>query len=255
MKPAISTLIIYKNKEKKLQKLVENNPKIQNWEIVDEGFHELNGKTIKQLKNLASINGLNFAVHAPFSSINLAEANQILREKFVWFMKKSLKKAYKLEARIWIVHPGRLTPFTYFFPEKAWEAQISSLNILAKEANLTGINLVVENMIGDFTLFKSVKDGLKILENSENVGICLDVGHANLTKNLDNFLRKISKIQHIHVHDNNGFEDEHLPAGEGTVNWKKLQKWFKTTNYNGWVVAENYKLNHSLKTLKFLGLI
>ncbi len=234
----------------------ENQEKIKNWEIIDEGYHRLDKRKIRILKNLASTGNLSFTVHAPFSSINLAEANQTLRNKFLLFMKKSLENAYSLEAKVWVIHPGRLTPFTYFFPETAWSSQISSFKRFVKEAEDLGVKVVVENMVGEYSLFKTIKDGLRILEETENsIGICLDVGHAYLTGALEKFLVEIPQIQHLHVHDNKGLKDDHLPAFKGNINWKKVFKQLKKISYNGWIVAENYTLNHALKTLKKLNLI
>lgn len=257
LKPAVSTLVIYKDEKGSLQRLVEENQeKIKNWEIIDEGYHRLDRRKIRFLKNLASTRNLSFTVHAPFSSINLAEANQTLRNKFLLFMKKSLENAYSLEAEIWVIHPGRLTPFTYFFPEVAWKAQINSFKRFLKEAEGLGVKVVIENMVGKYSLFKTLDDWLRIVrEIEEDVGLCLDVGHAHLTGDLDVFLTKTPQIQHLHIHDNKGLEDSHLPAFEGNINWKKVFKHLKKVNYDGWVVVENYTLNHALKTLKNLNLV
>ncbi len=255
MQPAISTLVVYKNRFGNLVKILEENFRIQNWEIIDEGFHGLDEKKIVRLRDLASTQNLKYAVHAPFSSINLAEANPTLRGRFVEFMKESLEKTYKLEASIWVVHPGRLTPFTLFFPEEAWKAQIDALKSLVKEANKVGVKVVVENMIGVYSVFKTVEDGIKILENVEDIGICLDVGHANVTGVLEEFIKKVPAVQHIHVHDNHGVEDEHLAAGDGTIDWDWFVEQLKKIKYRGWIVAENYELKDSIKTLERLKLV
>lgn len=255
LKPAISTLISYRGRDEKLVKVIESCEYVKNWEIIDEGFHKLNNKLIKSLVELSSTRKIRYAVHAPFSSINLAEVDQNLCRCFIRFMLASLKKAYKIEASTWVVHPGRFTPFSYFFPEECWKAHLASLNLLAKEASNLGIQVVVENMVGDFALFLTIDDGVKIVDNVDCVGICLDTGHAHIVGSLEEFLDKLPKIKHVHVHDNRGEKDEHLAAYDGNINWNVFLEKLKTTGYDGWIVAENYHLSDAIKTLKRLGLL
>jgi sugar phosphate isomerase/epimerase len=171
------------------------------------------------------------------------------------FMKKSLINAYKLEAKIWILHSGRFTPLTYFFPEKAWEAHNNSLLELSKEARNMGVGIAVENMLGGYELFNSPKNGRKILEDvkSENIGLCFDIGHANLLGDIDSFLEVFSnEIIHIHIHDNDGKEDSHLPVGEGSIKWKNFLDWLEKAKYKGWIVFENYDVSDVKRGIDFL---
>lgn len=60
------------------------------------------------------------------------------------------------------------------------------------------------------------------LRGTENVDICLDIGHANYSRtDLPEWFRKMGeKIGYLHLSDNSGFYDEHAPLGAGTVDWK-----------------------------------
>ena len=252
---AVSALIIYKKEFAELSDTINNNLDIMNWEVVDEGFHKLNKMNVNKLREIASTRDIEYTVHAPFSSVNLAEADTALRNMFMRFMKESLTNAYKLEAKIWVLHSGRFTPLTYFFPEKAWEAHNSSLLELSKEARNLGIRIAVENMLGEYELFNSAENGSKILDNvkSENIGLCFDIGHANLLGNIDSFLEVFSdEIIHVHVHDNDGKEDSHLPVGKGNIKWKSFLDWLEKVRYKGWVVFENYELSDVKQGMEFL---
>jgi sugar phosphate isomerase/epimerase len=255
MRPAVSTLIVFRKEFSELSQVVDDNVDILNWEVVDEGFHRLDRVETARLRDIASTRSVSYAVHAPFSSINLAEADPALRRMFTRFMGESLRRAYELEAGIWVLHPGRLTPFTYFFPEKAWEANRRSLLELSREARDLGIRVAVENMLGGYELFSGVKDGMRLLEDvkGENVGLCLDVGHANLGEGMEPFLRDLSEeILHIHVHDNDGKTDSHLAVGRGSIRWEKFVGFLKNSGYDGWVVFENYELRDVKEGVNFL---
>ena len=55
----------------------------------------------------------------------------------------------------------------------------------------------------------------------DNVGVCLDLGHANITVGTDAAIATLGRrIATVHVHDNHGIKDEHLWPGGGTIDWK-----------------------------------
>ena len=61
--------------------------------------------------------------------------------------------------------------------------------------------------------------------NSGNFGICLDTGHFNLFSKIGlrewiGIIRPY--IMELHLHDNYGVSDDHLPPGRGTFDFKTL---------------------------------
>ncbi|MEM3055161.1 MAG: TIM barrel protein, partial [Candidatus Bathyarchaeia archaeon] len=82
----------------------------------------------------------------------------------------------------------------------------------------------------------------------------LDIGHANLNGQIELFLKTFSdRIVHIHAHDNNGKEDQHLGIGYGTVNWEKIAKLLKKTSYDKTIVVESVEhVAESLQKLEAL---
>ncbi len=76
--------------------------------------------------------------------------------------------------------------------------------------------------------------------NSPNVGVCLDIGHANLFEEVETtILATGSLVKHLHIHDNygmrkdSGFSDLHLAPGEGSIDWRKCMEALKRINYQG----------------------
>ena len=56
--------------------------------------------------------------------------------------------------------------------------------------------------------------------NDPRLGICLDVGHANVCSRMDVFswLETLAPwIRHFHIHNNDGTWDTHSPLGQGTI--------------------------------------
>jgi sugar phosphate isomerase/epimerase len=94
---------------------------------------------------------------------------------------------------------------------------------LCDHAALYGITIGVENMVNmDFIFGKHAEEMLGMIESvdRDNLGMTFDVGHANTNRAVSSFLEKCpGTIVHVHLHDNKGRRDEHLPLGEGSVDW------------------------------------
>jgi sugar phosphate isomerase/epimerase len=82
----------------------------------------------------------------------------------------------------------------------------------------------VENLTNDVTTPEHL---LMILDlgHLDNVGVCLDLGHANITVGIPDAISVLgNRITSLHVHDNHGMKDEHLWPGDGTIDWKDTAK-------------------------------
>lgn len=75
--------------------------------------------------------------------------------------------------------------------------------------------------------------------DNDNVGICYDAGHcyAHFKDEFDWDLFK-NRIFAIHLHDNDGTDDQHLLPFDGNINWDNTVKKLKEANYNGPVTLE-----------------
>ncbi|MEM2708965.1 MAG: sugar phosphate isomerase/epimerase [Candidatus Methanomethylicia archaeon] len=253
IKLAISTLSIYTHRDADLAGFIEENSDVEFWEIIDEGFHRLSDDVIPKLKEIASKSNISFSIHAPILSINLAESEPYLRDTYVRYLNKSISNALRISPEVYILHSGSLTSLTYFYPELAWNSLIKSLNHIARYAYKHGLNIAVENGSGRTDLFRNSDDGLRIVNslNLDNVGLCLDIGHALISNSLTDIIYKLrDKIIHLHVHDNDGVKDTHNPLGSGKAPQNLLKDLFR--EFKGWITAENYNIEDSRKTLKHI---
>ena len=60
--------------------------------------------------------------------------------------------------------------------------------------------------------------------DSPYLGFTFDVGHANITGNVEQFLSLKEYITTVHLHDNAGDQDTHLALGEGTLPLDIIEK-------------------------------
>jgi sugar phosphate isomerase/epimerase len=128
---------------------------------------------------------------------------------------------------------------------------------LHKTAEKHGLNIAMENLPEKYGfIMKHSKDFVKFYRESglNDVGIVLDVGHANLEGQTDSFLRKLpDKIVHMHVSDNMGEHDQHMGIGYGEIRWQQFAQTLREIAYDKMVMVECTKhVEESLQKIKQL---
>jgi sugar phosphate isomerase/epimerase len=86
------------------------------------------------------------------------------------------------------------------------------------------------------------------------MGMTLDVAHAHLQGETYEFMRRFGdRIRHIHVSDNHGAGDLHLPVGDGSIDWGRVVSSARGAGFSGWLVVESYSdVEASLDRLRVL---
>jgi sugar phosphate isomerase/epimerase len=107
---------------------------------------------------------------------------------------------------------------------------------LADAADARGQRLLVENLGALGTL-----DDLRtIFAAAPSAAFHLDVGHANLGPNSTEELVSEfgGRLLHVHVSDNFGADDLHLPLGAGSIDWPRVVAVLKLAGWDGTVTLE-----------------
>lgn len=108
----------------------------------------------------------------------------------------------------------------------------------AEKARRLGVRLAFENM-PLAQVFSSRTDDLLALVSAfgeETAGICWDTGHGQLMygkEHADAIRRLKGQIIALHVHDNCGAKDDHMPPFFGTIPWESLMQALKQADYQG----------------------
>lgn len=215
---------------------------VKHVELVDEGLHALNRRRTKKLNELAKALDLDFVVHAPWAGVNIATPNPALRRAVLKRLEQSIVLAGQLDCRLWLFHPGSKTGLSQFYPGKDWELHLDSVRTLLNVSRREGVNVAIENTPEPFpSLMKNVDDFHRFYQDlNDDIGMVLDVAHANLNNQIEAFLEQFSeKIVHMHVSDNNADSDLHLGIGKGNINWKKFAKLVKQKNYSNLIMIES----------------
>lgn len=86
-------------------------------------------------------------------------------------------------------------------------------------------------------------DKLNALAGKECFGLCLDIGHLQLSKQDIRKYTKIlgKRIKALHIHDNDGIVDMHLAPYTGTVDWQNFYTALKDIGYDGDLSFETFR--------------
>lgn len=217
-----------------------------------ENFPEsFDARRVKTLRARMEEYGLGCGIHTA-SYVNTAEIFDPIRKGMVQHFKEFIDVAHSLGARYLIIHSG-----VYFrqFRPRVEECLIRTLREATAYAERWGIPLLVENMNRipstpagkpwDLSfeppeisyLGVTVEELVEVFDKvkSPSLGFSLNVAHAHLLKGgFPPFLEALGdKLGNVQISDNNGITDEHLPVGEGTVDFASLTRELKRMNFQG----------------------
>jgi sugar phosphate isomerase/epimerase len=137
-------------------------------------------------------------------------------------------------------HSILISPFRGKYKKAILNNFVKSLKSLMAYAKSRDIEVMLENSVerGEITDFND----FKYIVDKTNVKVHLDVGHAFVSGgmgNIENYIFNFrNKIEHIHFHDNHGMGDEHLPIGEGLIDFDNVVKYLKKIGYDKTITFE-----------------
>lgn len=179
--------------------------------------------------------GISYLAHYP-NEDNPFDA-EVLKDRFVPKIKKLIDLSRKLDIETATIH---------FWMDRRWAAadlipkKIDLLRDMASYAHGQGIALCIENLSERCESFLGAFDAVPELR------MTLDIGHAELLSAENTSWGFISqafpKIFHVHVHDNHGGksvkDDEHLPIGQGVIDYPGILSELKKRGYSSTVTME-----------------
>jgi sugar phosphate isomerase/epimerase len=161
-----------------------------------------------------------------------------VRQAAVVELRRCLDVFAQIGAKWMNVHPDRHAPMH----DRAFYIQqdLLSLREIMEDCKQCGVGLMIENLPGDFNTVEQLAD---LLEPLPDLGLHLDIGHANLMveqNTTESILARYgSRLRHVHLHDNKGGgADLHLPLGAGTMDVRKHVASLKASGYDDTVTLE-----------------
>jgi len=161
-------------------------------------------------------------VHAPFFDLSPGAMEPLVRQVTLKRLTQALHAAGRLGAHLMVVHPG-YDRWRYPHLAAAWIDQAAqTLEPLLALAAAEDCRLALEN------IYEETPDTLLALVerlDSPWFGHCFDIGHWRLFGTIgqaDWLARVAPRLLHLHLHDNYGEGDDHLPIGDGNIDFTPL---------------------------------
>lgn len=207
-----------------------------------------NSEEINKLKDLSRTHNIRLSFHIPYY-LNIAEILLPLRKTNINYLLKCIQVASELKATHLTLHVGNF----YWFPVEPWMRKkalkrfVKSLRKVLKICEEKNVIIALENVVpipnGSeyYLLGDNVEDFKYIFSrlDSKYLKFCLDTGHANMGEGVIEYINNFNdKLCCIHYHDNNGFNDDHLPIGKGKVPWEDLAEELINIKYQGPIISE-----------------
>ncbi len=158
--------------------------------------------------------------HAPFEDVWPGARDEEVRRLAVRRLRQTVALAPVFRPLGIVMHGGYFEWLFDFAPDKWLEPARRSFSEVAEAAESAGVDIFLENV------FDESPDHLLRLRDavgSPRLSFCFDPGHAMLFSRLP--VQKWAEafgplVREMHVHDNRGLRDDHLPVGEGSINFR-----------------------------------
>jgi sugar phosphate isomerase/epimerase len=211
----------------------------------------LDKDTLKGIKELLSSNEMGVSVHASFWDLNPASHYPEIQKLTLKQLEYSIKACRALDGEIVVFHFGGCPVFEnrQFFTraKERYRKLVRSGVALAEEH---GVKLTLENAGGRPSDYpQNVKELLQFIQEFDGLGVTLDIGHAHLSEkragnktssqSIADGIRVLGdNLVHLHIHDNSGESDDHLPPGKGKIEFEPILKALDEIDYRGVGILE-----------------
>ena len=192
---------------------------------------------LREVRAALQDSGLRVVGHTAYY-LPLCSPFEGIRRACVEELKRCIAAFAAVGAQWMNLHPDRIAPMhdRKFIIEK----NLQSLRELYVEAHRFGIGLMIENLPGNFN---SVMQLSELMDSLPELGLHLDIGHANLLTDRNTTSELLTaygaRLRHVHLHDNKGgSEDLHLPLGAGTIEVAHYVHLLQASGYDGTITLE-----------------
>lgn len=197
--------------------------------------------------------GKRITVHGPFWDLCSGSIDPEIR-------RVTLSRLDSLFAVVEKIRPEQVVCHTGFDPRhhrghrRMWaENSLAVWTGFVRRAEIMRVPLVLENVWEeDPELHVELLEAVK----SPWFGFCLDVGHQHSFSktSLDEWLRATGPyLKEVHLHDNDGSFDTHLPVGSGTIDFDLLFHFLCERKISPILTMEPHTVEHFYQTLEGLG--
>ena len=205
---------------------------------VELGNGEWLGRLARQIADL----GLEVhSLHAPFAhDVDLTDSDHGVRQRSFELLTRAADALHTLGGKLYVIHPGGEDHHWIWEREARLARSVEGLTELWQVCQERGLIMVVETPLPHL-LGGQLDDLDWILARlpGEGTGVCVDTSHCSLGGFLFEAIERFaSRLVHIQASDNRGVTDDHLPPGDGIIDWPRVLSTLERAAYRGLVLLE-----------------
>ena len=192
--------------------------------------------------------GLAASIHGAFIDVNPASGDPAFRELSRQRCRESCEIALAIGARNVVFHSSAF-PFLRGAYLENWAAGCASF--YEELVEQYPVNLYIENAQDlDPQPLRKLMETVR----SDRIGVCLDVGHAYYSRTpISQWFEQLGQwIGYLHLSDNAGSFDDHLPLGQGSIDWLLVHRCWETLGKEIPITLETGNLESTKESIRFL---
>lgn len=207
-----------------------------------EAIDTFKEKDARSIMRELSAKKLSITIHAPFMDLSPGAVDTKIRKATSDRLHEMLDIAALFRPRLIVLHPG-YNKWFYDGNVHLWlENSLTMWQPIVNTAERLGMLLAVEN------IFEEEPTSLSQLitaVNSPTFNFCFDTGHFHLfsTVPMEAWFNSLGPyIKEVHLHDNSKSSDQHLPMGDGDIDFVQFFHLIKHYGVNPIYTIEPHKV-------------
>jgi sugar phosphate isomerase/epimerase len=204
--------------------------------------HEIIARQEKEIRKALDHHGMKLVCHLP-SFVSTADLTGGIRKASLREILDSLRVAARLRPLKVVLHPSFIVGLGVLVMKKSLQYAMESLDAIVELSDELGLVLCLENLFPRAHSAMEPHHFVELFDRFPSLRLTLDTGHAHIEdpggrRAVDFIHRFPDRLGHVHVSDNFGKEDNHLPVGAGTVDFPRFLKALKSVDYNDTITLE-----------------
>ncbi len=196
----------------------------------------------KDILNALDAHSMGLVCHLP-TFVHTADLTPGIREASLSEMLNAIDVVAEMGVSKAVLHPSYVAGMGMFVMDTVRRHAFESLEVITARAEQRGILLCLENMPPDCGLLFEPEEFVEVFTRFSGLRLTLDIGHAHIEskrgKRILDFVERFGdRLGHVHISDNSGKSDEHLPMGKGKINFSKVIRSLKQAGYADTVTLE-----------------
>ena len=207
---------------------------------------------INLIKKVMNKNKLKKILHGPWMNLSLGSDDPEIQRLTAQRLNQALEFCSRLGTKHMVIHSG-FHPTYHRDVEEEWVATaIKNMSGVLKIAEDLKIVLSIENSLDNDEEYL-----MKIVDNFESnfLKTCFDAAHYNVFGRfsiLEHLDRYSDNISEIHISDNDGKVDLHLPIGQGNIDFNAFFRKVKERNISPYITVESHSIEALLSDIELI---